>query len=271
VPPAGSRTRMLLCWRCDELVDQGRRSCPRCRASLEPDEPDPLSGPLDPQNPTLGFVPLIVFFSIMLVISLVYGLNQFTQMRSGNTDIFSTREQMRQMAAVEVVDTILVVVAILVVARPKPIPVWPSGPRPVAWLLSIPVLVILLGINLAYHWFFRQLSLHGEAPEVEPLFEKITPLLVLLVCVQPAVVEELFFRYLALGTLRRQFGVHASVAISAVMFGFMHIFVPLSIPALIIVGMGLGYMRVASGSMVLPMLMHFAHNLAVIYLSQLGV
>ena len=37
------------------------------------------------------------------------------------------------------------------------------------------------------------------------------------------IIEELFFRYLALGTLRRYLGVHGAVWVSAVMFGVGHV------------------------------------------------
>jgi len=43
--------------------------------------------------------------------------------------------------------------------------------------------------------------------------------LALAVCVQPGVVEELFFRCLALGILRGSMGDHAAVMVSSIMFG----------------------------------------------------
>ena len=82
-----------------------------------------------------------------------------------------------------------------------------------------------------------------------------------------AIVEELFFRYLALGTLRRVLGMHGAVWVSAVMFGMAHIFVLPSIPLLTLVGVVLGYMRVWSGGMTLPISLHFLHNLAIIALA----
>jgi Type II CAAX prenyl endopeptidase Rce1-like len=84
--------------------------------------------------------------------------------------------------------------------------------------------------------------------------------LVLVGCLQPAVVEELFFRYLAFGVLQKWTGVHTAVLISALMFGMAHIFAPLSIPLLMGIGIALGYLRVASGGLMLPMLVHFTHN-----------
>jgi membrane protease YdiL (CAAX protease family) len=85
-----------------------------------------------------------------------------------------------------------------------------------------------------------------------------------LICVQPAIVEELFFRHLVLGVLRSNLGVHGAVFISSVMFALAHIGVPLSMPVLFVLGLGLGYARVASGGLLLPMAMHFVHNAVVI-------
>ncbi len=85
----------------------------------------------------------------------------------------------------------------------------------------------------------------------------------LAVCVQPALMEELFFRYLALGVLRSSVGVHTAVLVTSVMFAMAHIGAPLGLPVLFVLGIGLGYARVASGGMLLPMAMHFLHNAAV--------
>jgi membrane protease YdiL (CAAX protease family) len=47
------------------------------------------------------------------------------------------------------------------------------------------------------------------------------------------------------------------------MFGLAHLGMPLSIPMLILVGLGFGYLRVGSRSIILPMILHFAHNATV--------
>jgi membrane protease YdiL (CAAX protease family) len=78
------------------------------------------------------------------------------------------------------------------------------------------------------------------------------------------IVEELFFRYLVLGHLRTVMGMHGAVWVSSVMFGMAHVHAFGSVPILIVVGAGLGYMRVMSGSLAVPMLMHGLHNAAVL-------
>src|SRR5205814_1772114 len=86
------------------------------------------------------------------------------------------------------------------------------------------------------------------------------------ICIQPAIVEELFFRYIALGTLTRVMGIAGALCVSSVMFGMAHSSVLLSIPILTVVGAGLGLVRVLSGSILLPMLLHGLHNAVVLYL-----
>jgi membrane protease YdiL (CAAX protease family) len=137
-----------------------------------------------------------------------------------------------------------------------------------AWLAAGPVLLVLLALNLGYHFLLSRFL--RVAPVQDPVIAHfgLTPLVWLAYCVQPAVVEELFFRYLALGWLRSASGTHAAVLVSSVMFGVAHIGVPLSIPMLIVLGVGLGYLRVAGGGLVLPILVHFAHNAVVIGLER---
>ena len=83
-------------------------------------------------------------------------------------------------------------------------------------------------------------------------------------CVQPAFVEELFFRHLALGTLRRFLAPGGAVLVSSLMFALAHVYRPLSFPIFVLIGMGLGWLRVLSGSLLLPILLHFLHNLIIV-------
>ena len=56
----------------------------------------------------------------------------------------------------------------------------------------------------------------------------------------------------------------AAVFVSSVMFGVAHVGSPLSVPVLVLLGFMLGYLRVFSGGLLLPMLVHFAHNAAIL-------
>ncbi|HDZ21641.1 hypothetical protein LCGC14_0315810 [marine sediment metagenome] len=81
----------------------------------------------------------------------------------------------------------------------------------------------------------------------------------LMICVQPAVVEEVAFRGVILQTLREPLGKRDAVIVSSLMFMVLHLGV-LSFPHLLMIGLALGYLRVRSGSLYPCMLMHFVHN-----------
>lgn len=88
-------------------------------------------------------------------------------------------------------------------------------------------------------------------------------LIILLVCVQPAVIEELAFRGVMLSALRRVLDSRDAIVVSALLFMVIHLTV-LSFPHLFIIGLALGYLRVKTGSLYPGMLAHFVHNLLVV-------
>ena len=127
----------------------------------------------------------------------------------------------------------------------------------------------LLAVNYAYHLVIRKIIDVPLFFDQDVIASQLTGLSLLAVCVQPAIVEELFFRYLALGTLRRVTGTHLAVILSSVMFGIAHLGVPLSMPLLMLIGLALGYLRVCSGSLLLPIGVHFLHNAAILWIETL--
>jgi uncharacterized protein len=124
-----------------------------------------------------------------------------------------------------------------------------------AWTFALPVLAVLLVGNIGFSTVVRDLFQVNHEPG-----PGLTLVTFLLVCLQPALVEEWFFRHLALGALREKVGMHGAVWISGAMFGIAHLLQPIAIPYLIVVGVCLGYMRVGSGGLTLPILMHGLHN-----------
>jgi membrane protease YdiL (CAAX protease family) len=167
----------------------------------------------------------------------------------------------------EAVDSALVVAAVCWVARPPALPRQPASRRLQGWLAGGPLLLAALAANLGYHFLLNDyLALPDDWTPMESLRGASKTWLVLALCLQPAIFEEIFFRYLMLGHLRSVTGAHGAVWVSSLVFGLAHLGAPLSIPMLIVVGVALGYARVWSGSLLLPMLMHFAHNLVVICL-----
>ena len=161
----------------------------------------------------------------------------------------------------ESIDTGFVVLT-LVVAGSPPVRALAGGRAIVMWSFAGPCLAIMFALNIGYH-----LILQAAFPPEEGLIELGLAdgwLTILLICVQPAVVEELFFRYLLLGHLRPHIGLHGAVGLTAVLFGMAHLGGVISWPILMMLGVGLGYARVYSGGLALPMLLHFLHNLAVL-------
>jgi membrane protease YdiL (CAAX protease family) len=120
----------------------------------------------------------------------------------------------------------------------------------------------MLAANISYHNFMKGLGL--EIIEPFPEDTSYWWWWAATICVQPAIVEELFFRGCCWRVMTPVMGVHTTVLVSSIMFGFAHIGVPLSIPILTAVGLLLGYSRAWSGSLWLPMILHFVHNLVVI-------
>jgi membrane protease YdiL (CAAX protease family) len=196
---------------------------------------------------------VIVIYALMLVVSVFWGWVMLAGGARMTPDAVTAGTFL-----VEMIDAVLVVTAVCVLGRvglPDP----PPGARPAAWALSAPTLFLLLCLNLAYSALLRQFIGLDAGPKGPGL----TPITLLVVCVQPAVVEELFFRYTALGVLRRASGLHAAVWVTAAMFAMAHVYNPLGVPYLFLAGVVFGYAR-AWGGLSLSMLMHFVHNLAVV-------
>ena len=93
-------------------------------------------------------------------------------------------------------------------------------------------------------------------------------LVVLLVCVQPALIEEVAFRGLILGALRDLLSDREAIAVSAMMFMIIHCSV-LSLPHLLTLGLVLAWLRVRTGSLWPGIVLHFTHNFLVVLSEQL--
>lgn len=173
----------------------------------------------------------------------------------------------RSTLARELADTALVAMMLLLIPRPQQ---WPAPRAWVAWVVAIPLLGVALAFNFAYQAVIRAILTAVGVPILE--FDDITLdygfWAILLVCLQPAVVEELLFRHLFLGHLRPQIGLHGAVWVAAAAFALAHVGRGVGWPMLAVIGAGLGYARVTSGSMLLPIVMHFAHNLAVMLIDE---
>lgn len=259
------------CWRCGKGVEPIRGRCPVCEAALRAVSPrrrsaSPSRGPAPSVQDDIRSVKVVLWtFVLLLGVSVIQGwyvhfhLNFEWMPRPRQKQVL-----LDQLMFFSCVDSILLVLA-LAWARTPPGVIASTDRKVLMWGLALPLLGLLLGVNFLYHSLLVEFIGATNPNEIIALELKDHPILmILLVCVQPAIIEELFFRYLAFGHLRKVMGDHGAIWVSSVMFGVAHIHVPLSVPVLMTVGMGLGYARWISGSMALPILMHGLHNLIVL-------
>jgi hypothetical protein len=86
------------------------------------------------------------------------------------------------------------------------------------------------------------------------------PWIILAVCVQPAVFEEIAFRGIVFSGMLQILDRKDAVLVSSLLFMTIHLTV-LSFPHLFVIGLALGYLRLRTGSFYPGMVLHFAHNL----------
>jgi len=207
---------------------------------------------------------VMTFFGLMLLTSVLFGILTSFGIGSGAEGGPSARTQLHLMLGFELLDTVLVGLAFLFIGRPARWPALVRSSRVWLWFVAVAGIGLVVLLNVAYHLALRTYLGVGAEREAVVAATGLTPLVLVAYCLQPAIVEELFFRRLALDTLRGVMGLHAAVAVSALMFGLAHVGVPLSIPMLGLVGVPLAYARVCSGTLALPMLLHFLHNWVIV-------
>lgn len=134
------------------------------------------------------------------------------------------------------------------------------------WLLAM--LPVAVGTFIFAYFSMTALTYAFDIPE-----EGITDLffdagfgwtaVILLICVQPAIIEELAFRGVILHGLRGAMSDREAIIVSSLMFAILHLNL-LGIPYLFVVGATAGWIRIKSGSLLPCMLLHFCHNFLVI-------
>ncbi len=253
-----------VCWRCGLAVTGDAAKCPHCGARLR----TVTDGPNVSLNSLLPSDSLKLFFwsyGLLLLTGIIHALVLgLTVDLEGPLDAAGCARIIRQILVVEGIDTIVIGVTLALAWRRMLHTQPPHHVRITAWIASLPVVGGLIALNLAYHWVLREL-LHVPVISDE-LLSQFDALAILAICVQPAIVEEAYFRLFALDSLRQIAGLHAAVWISATMFGFVHVANLFGIPYLIVLGACLAYLRLASGTLLLPIVVHFVHNLIVMLL-----
>jgi membrane protease YdiL (CAAX protease family) len=82
---------------------------------------------------------------------------------------------------------------------------------------------------------------------------------ILAVCVQPAIFEELAFRGTVMSALSRALNPFETIMVSALMFMILHM-APARFPHTLALGLTAGYLRHRTGSLYPCILLHFCHN-----------
>jgi membrane protease YdiL (CAAX protease family) len=264
---------LIPCRRCGKMVPETLQRCPFCDARL-PGGRRTEAGLLTFDSPQASvgashtaISRLLIFYLVLLLVNVLPSLILFADtkrhMREEDIDAIA----LPMMVFGEIADTVIVIIALFAIPRPPPIQYGSSRQRKIGWLMGPVVLAAVLALNFGYHALLEN---YVQFPKwSKPNHHLAIGWTFVLICVQPGIIEELFFRYIALGTLNRVMGVAGAICVSSVMFGMAHSFVALSIPILAVVGAGLGLVRVWSGSLILPMLLHMLHNTVVVYFESL--
>ncbi|MBN1808504.1 MAG: CPBP family intramembrane metalloprotease [Planctomycetes bacterium] len=127
---------------------------------------------------------------------------------------------------------------------------------------GLALLAPLLGINYLISAGLKNMGME-EAARGEAFGEIPRGLLFLLVCVFPAVTEEIAFRGLMLHWLLTAIKPWQALALSSFLFAALHGSI-IGLPYLFMVGMLLGWMKWRTGSLYPSMAAHFVHNWAVL-------
>lgn len=268
-PPrvANAGSEHAACWRCGKGFDATAAACPSCRADRAPraahDQPgvsrEPGGSPLaaDPASPV---VRLIGFYAALLVTAIVFAMILRARFPVGSDlDEAGRIWLLHATLVLEAIDTVIVLAAWCVLRRSATPddPRWPA----LASLAAGPALALLLALNYGYHWLLQFVASPAAPEQMLPGHEW---LYLIAYVVQPAIVEEMFFRGLAIERFRAVTSARAALVVSSVMFGLCHVYAPASVPYLIVAGMVLGAARLTSGGLLLPMVLHFLHNLVII-------
>lgn len=135
----------------------------------------------------------------------------------------------------------------------------PGFDRPAAWLALLAVLP-LGWLNLAYHDLVPRVLAGAEDDAMRELTGGMDiECLVILLCVTPAVVEEIAFRGLVQHWLQLATRPLVAVALSAALFTALH-FSIVSAPMIFALGCLLGWAKWRTGSLYPSILVHFTYN-----------
>ena len=247
-----------------ELTPAPLRFCTVCGEAIPPESPCPrcteraalAAMPARPTD-TSGVKPAIVLYFVYLATLL---LSPIGNAIAGDDPAASGKVTV----TLEIIDTLLIVV--WAIFRRKD--VLPSlrtlGPwwayllaaciAPFTYMLAtlaIQFLQLTFGVRSSHS--FESLSVSGIGGLA----------ILLVVAVQPAVIEELAFRGMIQPGLASAMSKRDAVLATSAMFAIMHLSIP-SFVHLMMLGIAVGWLRTISGSLYPSMLLHFLHNTIVL-------
>ena len=127
------------------------------------------------------------------------------------------------------------------------------------FFVSIGLFIVVFIASSMLVLFFPNL-VETSVPLKEALLTGNLPVAILAVAILPALCEEILFRGFMLSGLKSATGKWPAIILCGVLFGALHL-QPVQIPFTSIIGIGLSCVAFETGSLLVPVLMHCAHNL----------
>ena len=240
------------CRRCRNLVDSEDMICPACGARNLDSTGAAVKAPVHVADQAL--LTVCACYGVILGMDVLWGIGLSNSAITAPMDL---------LISIVLIDAAFVTIALIAAWKTRFLPSTCEVRHSslFAWGVALPILALALAGNWTYHWVLIN---EFGIPVGDDYWERLGSLTagILLICVSPAIIEEFFFRGVAWKALRAHMGPHATILVTSAMFGMAHIGVPLSVPVLFGIGIVLGYLRLWSGGLALPMLVHFLHNLA---------
>lgn len=258
--------KLQLCWRCQKSYDGGLQRCSFCRAKnrsfVADDQADRGFRGRSPSSSPAIVKTVWAFAAIALMFLAVSVASEVTDPNLVEGTLEWAQRSLILIGVGDVAITVVVLISLVLI----PLRVqWPVAKRwKTVWLAATPLLGLTIGLNVGYHFVLRTyLNIPLEA-DAMLAFPELLTWYILLICVQPAVVEELFFRHVALGAAFEVMSEKPAIMISSLLFAMAHLGAPLSMPYLAVLGAVLAWLRLKSGRLWLPIIFHFLHNLIVV-------
>lgn len=250
------------CWRCALPVAVDALQCAHCFARPKGVRLSQHARESPVRDDVWQLRTLFISYGLILATGIVHAA--LFEQRFGDVvelTVEMQRQAWSQVACIEMIDTLIVLGTYFNLRSGQPPAAIFESRSFWIWPASLPMLAGMLALNLGYHALLRNVI--GVLSIEEELTQYPSWIAFFAICVQPAIVEEVYCRGLAYGVLRPVTGIHGAVWISALMFGLMHVTAMFSIPYLILFGAFVGYVRLKSGGVWLPIILHFLHNLTI--------